>query len=324
MNKLKGNYIEAFVKLFLVLVTLVVMTSCTTYRLSTLYHDPIYDTEFIIPVADGTKIDTLDSFRDLKWKLKTDFRFRYDFATYATNQPYSWYFSNRLFSNYYWSPFNSFDVYFNRHNFWYDWAFNYPYDYGWSWNRWNYRWGYYYNWHRPYHHWNNWYLGPWQNPSYNVIWNSSRNNTNVAYVYGRRGSRNMLNNNIVIPDNSNIQNNIITRYNKPRRVNNSNLDNVVNELRNNNLRVRVYNNPNNFENDQINRNNIRTNWSTQSNNNGRGSWSRQVVPSRSTVTPISTPVQSRQVRGGSGSSVSQQSRSSVSSGGQGRGSCSRC
>ena len=325
MNKFLEKHIEAFVKLFLVILTLGILSSCTTYRLSTLYHDPIYGPEeVVIQVPSNVTIDTL-SYSQLKWKLRTDNTFRWNFAQYAMDQPLSWYNSNFRYS--YWRPFNSFDVYWNRHNFWYDWAFNYPYNYGWSWNRWNrwnFGWGNWNYWNRPFFHWDNWYNGPWHNPSYNAIWNSSRNNTNVAYVYGRRGSRNMLNNNIVIPDNSNIQNNIITRYNKPRRVNNSNLDNVVNELRNNNLRVRVYNNPNNFENDQINRNNIRTNWSTQSNNNGRGSWSRQVVPSRSTVTPISTPVQSRQVRGGSGSSVSQQSRSSVSSGGQGRGSCSRC
>ena len=55
------------------------------------------------------------------------------------------------------------------------------------WNRWNYGWGYWNRLYRPFYHWDNWYNGPWHNPSYNVIWNSSRQN--VAYVRGPRGSR---------------------------------------------------------------------------------------------------------------------------------------
>jgi len=326
MRKIIEKNIEAFVKLFLVILTLGILSSCTSYRLASYYEDPLYPTEFVIPVTNETKIDTLDSFGDLKWKLRTDFKFRYDFATYAVNQPMSWYFSNRLFRNNYWSPFNSFDIYFDRHNYWYDWAFNYPYDFGWSWNRWNYRWGYLYNWHRPYHHWNNWYLGPWQNPSYNVIWNSSRiDNANIAYIHGRRGSRSN------IRSYSGTAGNTLVNYNVPRRVieninndNNSNIiDRTIRNLRNRGLNVRIINNVNNLNNDQIIRSNSGANWSTQSRNNGRGSWSRQNIPPQSTPTWQSTSVQPRQIRGGSGSSVSQQVRSGVSTGSQGRSSSSR-
>ena len=101
------------------------LTSCgTTYQLSTLNYDPIYG-------SDGTeiKIDTIDSEWDLQRKLRKDFRFRWDFATYASSQPYSWYFSNRMFNRYnFYNPYSRFDMYMNSHNFWFDWAFNYPFN----------------------------------------------------------------------------------------------------------------------------------------------------------------------------------------------------
>ena len=34
--------------------------------------------------------------------------------------------------------------------------------------------------YRPFYHWDNWYYGPWHNPSYNVIWNSSRQNVGLC------------------------------------------------------------------------------------------------------------------------------------------------
>ena len=221
-------------KKLLILLLGLLLTGCSaSYQLSTLNHDPIYDT--VLEVPADVQIDTL-SYRQLRWKLRTDFQFRYDFATYAMNQPYSWYMSNYRYS--YWRPYNSFDVYWNRHSFWNDWAFSYPYNYGWN------------NWNRPYWGWNNswwngynsWYNGPFHNPGYNVAWNSSRNN-NVAYINGRRGS-----NNIVNRTNSNIENRIVVNRNKPRNNNNQNvIDEIVVKLRDkiNNKPIRVYNNPNN-------------------------------------------------------------------------------
>ena len=179
------------------------LTSCgTTYHLSTLNYDPIYG-------PDGTeiKVDTIDSEWDLQRKLRTDFNFRWDFATYASNQPYSWYFSNRMFHRYsFYNPYSRFDMYMNSHNFWFDWAFNYPFNnfgynwrdpyginnyysrwnswgmYGYGWNNYGYGYGYGYN---------NWYNGPWNNNGYNAVWNSSRENTMISYNRGRRGSNNV-------------------------------------------------------------------------------------------------------------------------------------
>ena len=115
----------------LYLLFVILFTSCgTTYQLSTLNYDPIYG-------PDGTeiKIDTIDNEWELQRKLRKDFNFRWDFATYASNQPYSWYFSNRMFNRYsFYNPYSRFDMYMNSHNFWFDWAFNYPFNnFGYNW-----------------------------------------------------------------------------------------------------------------------------------------------------------------------------------------------
>ena len=274
------------------------LCSCSTYRLATI-QDDMYPVDYVIPVSENTKIDTL-SFSQFRWKLRTDFNFRWNYAQYAMNQPYNWYSS---FSYNVWRPYNSFDIYFNRHNFWYDWAFNYPYYWGYSswYNPWRH------HWYRPYNWGYNWYNGPWHNPGYNIIWNSSRENNNVAYISGRRGSRNFN-----VGTNSNIQNTISRRYNNPRNnIDNSNLNNIVNELRDNyNIKPRVYNNPNNVPNNNIrinnNNNNIKPTWNNPrpiiNNNNNINSRSNSINRS------ISPPPSSNISRG-----------SSTSSGGSSRG-----
>ena len=262
----------------------------------------MYPVDYVIPIAEDTKIDTL-SFSQFRWKLRTDFNFRWDYAQYAMNQPYNWYSS---FSYNVWRPFNSFDVYFNRYNFWYDWAFNYPYYWGFS--SWHNPWRH--HWYRPYNWAYNWYNGPWHNPGYNVIWNSSRENNNVAYISGRRGSRNIE----INIDNNNIENNIVRRYNNPRKnVDNSNLNNIVNALRDNyNVKPRVYNNPNNVPNNNVIRNNsgrpVIPNYNNNNNFNNSNINSRSSSPVRSYSPPPSSNIS----RG-----------SSISSGGSSRGGNSR-
>ena len=217
-----------------------------------MHHDPIYGPEeVVLTLPSDTKIDTIDSEWALHRKLRKDFNFRWDFATYASNQPYSWYFSNRMFNRYsFYNPYSRFDMYMNSHNFWFDWAFNYPFNnFGYNWrdpyginnyySRWN-SWGMYgYGWNNYGYGYNNWYNGPWNNNGYNAVWNSSRENTMISYNRGRRGS-----NNISDGTNSNIQNNIIVNRNKPRRIinNDDNIDNIVRIIRgNNNGRpIRVY------------------------------------------------------------------------------------
>mgnify|MGYP003673071861 FL=1 len=266
-------------KKLLVLLIGIVLSSCSSqYYLSTLNHDPMYGSEVVLNVPSDVKIDTL-SYSQLKWKLRTDFNFRWDFAQYAMDQPYSWYMSNYSFN-----PFNSFDMYWNRHSFWNEWAFNYPwFNYGWN----NFYGGYnsFYNpyrpwWYRSYNPWNNWYNGPFNNPGYNVAWNSSRENSNIAYINGPRGSRGGINivedgNNIVTRYNKgdiddNNQNSIITvliknlkdRYNSVRVYNN--VDEVPVNINNNNGRPIIYNNNNSKP--------IRGSWRPSDNSNNNNSY----------------------------------------------------
>ena len=262
-----GRFLGAMIVIFLCLL----LSSCSTYRLATLNHDPVYGSEVVyLEVPGDTKVDTINSIFQLKRKLRTDFNFRWDFAQYAMQQPYSWYFSNPRLEGI-WRPFNRFDVYFHSHHFWTDWAWGYNY-YGWNgFYNWNRPW--YYGWDRPYSPWNNWgyswYNGPFNNSTYNVVYNSSRRN-NIAYINGPRGSRS---NSIIPRDNNNIENTIVRRYNKPR---NNVINNIVNELRENfNVKPRVYNNPNNvpsngrpiINNNNNNNNNIRNTWKPSNNNN---------------------------------------------------------
>ena len=225
---------------------LLLLTGCsTTYHLSTLNHDPIYDT--VLEVPADVQIDTL-SVSQLKWKLRTDFRFRYDFAQYALSQPRSFDWNNRLLGNRFnrYSPYWSYSYSWNRDMMWNDWVWGYPFFQSHMWSPFRYdRWGYnYYGWNNyGWNGYNNWYNGPFHNPGYNVAWNSSRNNNNVAYVNGRRGS-----NNIVNRTNNNIENRIVVNRNTPRvNVKEENIDLIVSKIRKrvNNNNIRVYNNPNN-------------------------------------------------------------------------------
>ena len=77
-----------------------------------------------LDVPSTVKIDTL-SYTRLSWKMRNSFTFRWNYAKFASNQPFSFY-SSASFARF-WNPFNSFEMYWNRHNFWYDWAFSYPY-----------------------------------------------------------------------------------------------------------------------------------------------------------------------------------------------------
>jgi len=291
-----GRFLGAMIVIALCLL----LSACSTYRLAVPVDKCCEADAVYLEVPSDVKIDTL-SFSQLRWKLRTDNTFRWNYAQYAMNQPYNWYSS---FSYNVWRPFNSFDIYFNRYDFWYDWAFNYPYYWGYS--SWHNPWRH--HWYRPYN-WNySWYNGPWHNPGYNVIWNSSRENNNIAYISGRRGSRN-----VDIGSNSNIQNTISRRYNNPRNnVDNNNLNNIVDELRENyGVKPRVYNNPNNVPNNNVrinNNNNVKPNW-----NNSRPIINNNSITRPSTPVRTYSPPPSNNVSRGS----------SVSSGGSSRGGNSR-
>jgi len=329
LRKKSKRYADIIAKAFGVIIGLIILsltTSCATFKLSTMYHDPLYGPEeVVLDVPADVTIDTL-SYSQLRWKLRTDSRFRWDFAQYAMDQPYSWYTSNYSFS--YWRPYTSFDIYWNRYQFWNDWAFNYPFfNYGWGYNSWgwnthNYGW---YSWNRPYRpwngHWNSWYNGPWSNPSYNVIWNSSREN--VAYINGPRGSRGGTN--------SNIQNSIVTRYNQGRNIRsidnnneNSTINTIISNLKERFDNVRVYTKPTNNGRPVINNNGRPV---INNNNNSNIRFTPRINPNNNNnsykpVNNTSTRPSYNISRGGSssvGSSRGGSSSSSGTSGGSSRG-----
>ena len=125
---------------------------------TTTNNDPIYG---VTEEGDSIKINVIDSYSDLRWKLRTDDKFRWDFKQYALNQDLSWYssFYNRNFL-YRYSPFySSVDLYFDRFWYWDSWYWNY----GYGWNTWHpFRWNRY-SWYYP-HYWNEsyWFRNNWR------------------------------------------------------------------------------------------------------------------------------------------------------------------
>ena len=252
----------------LYLLSILLFTSCgIQWQYSTLNHAAQIDS---IYRSNDYQVDTISSVSDLRWKLRNDFNFRYDFAQYAMNQPYSFYWNNPRLEGI-WRPYNRFDVYFYSNWFWNDWAFNYPFHHTWGWNSW-YNWNrpYYYGWNRPYNPWNNWYQGPFNNSGYNIVWNSSRRGRDIAYINGNRSSNN-ISNRLTINRNKprinvnkpiNIPN--VNNYSKP--VINNNKPVINNKPRINNIpRPRINNNNNNSRPSYVPSSNIRI----SPNNNSR-------------------------------------------------------
>ena len=191
-------------KNLLLLLIVLLTTSCATFTVSTLNHDPIYDDENYYVVGDNLKVDTLNEFQ-FRNRLRTDFQLRYDIAQYALSQPRSFDWNNRLLGNRYnWNRpyygYGGYNYYWNRTEMWNDWVWGYNgwnslgsphrwspfgYDrwgynihYGWN----NYGWGYsgYYG-----NGWNNYY--GWNNYGQNS-WYGRRGRNNVSYINGRRNS----------------------------------------------------------------------------------------------------------------------------------------
>ena len=265
----------------LILLTVLLLTSCgTTYQLSTLNHDPIYDGN-----GNEIEINVINSQSQFDRLLRTDFTFRYNYAQYALSQPRSFDWNNRILGNRFnfYNPygFNSWNTsYMSRDMMWNDWVWGYPYGNGMGWSySWNNRRWSSNQWGSPYG-WNNYY--GWNNGFYNRY-----RGTNVAYHSGRRSS-----NNVVVGRRTNtIKNRVIVNRNKPRLVVDKDvvIDKAIIKLRGNNNNIRVYENPNNIPNKIIIRNNkpVRNynrpeNNNRNSNNNIRNNNSR---PSRTSTPP---------------------------------------
>jgi len=115
-------------------VLLLILTGCGSVQLSTTNHKP---TKFVVlEVPNTVKIDTL-SYARLDWKMRTDFRFRWDYAQFAMKQPYSFYTSSFVYR--FWKPLRPIDAYWNRSHFWYEWALTYN---NWGMHQWYTPWQY--------------------------------------------------------------------------------------------------------------------------------------------------------------------------------------
>ena len=82
-EKKSTRYADAIAKGLGVIAGLIILnllTGCASFKLSTMYHDPLYGPhEVALEVPSDVKIDTL-SYSQLRWKLRTDSRFRWDYV----------------------------------------------------------------------------------------------------------------------------------------------------------------------------------------------------------------------------------------------------
>ena len=181
----------------LLLLLILLLTGCASFQVSTLNHDPIYDTILVVP--SDVQVDTL-TVSQLRWKLRTDFKFRYDFAQYAKSQPRSFDWNNRVLGNRYsfYNPYSfGYNFYMSRDMMWNDWVWGYNSYSPHMWSPFRYdRWGYnYYGWNNS--GWNSWgwngYYGNswgWRQQMNNYAWNN-RNRPNTVNINGRRGYNNI-------------------------------------------------------------------------------------------------------------------------------------
>ena len=307
-------------------------TSCgTTYQLSSYYSDdPIYG---VTQSGDSIRVDVIENDFQFQRKLQWDDEFRWNFSTFAQNQPLSWYYRNFNQLGGWRSPYTPFDIYWNRNLFWSNWSFNYGFTYGYGFNRGILglnNWG---SWNYPYwgrgnygYGWNNW---RWNNRIDNRYWvqRNQRNQiaNNRVYVRGRRGSTNN-----VVPNLRNDVNKITprVRVNQGRRIPSPDdvdvviqrpkrnvIGRFVDKMENKGIKVRTYQNPNNVPNTRI-RNYNRVENNNRSNNNiiiRRNSNSVRQTPTRTAPTRTYSPPPSRSNntgRSGGGVSVSRSSRGS--------------
>ena len=287
---------------YLLLLTVLLMTSCGTFQISTLNYDPIYDTD-----GNEIEVNVINNEFELDRKFRNDFQFRYDYAQYAISQPISFDWNTRFnrynnYNHYSWG----YSSYWNRDQMWMDWVWGYPFGNGmgwsyswgnnsWSSNHWNspYGWNNYYGWGNGY---------GWNNNGWN---RGYRNGSNVSYNIGRRGSNNVV-------SNRSIENRIIVNRNKPRNENfvidedgvrwyssDEVVDNEVIKLKRNNPNIRVIRNTNNNTKPIRNYNRIENNSNNNNIRNNNNNNSRPVrtytPPSRSSSPPVirtTTPTRS--------------------------------
>jgi len=280
------------------ILALFLVTSCANFKVATLNHSPIVTQE-------GILVDVIDSESSLYRKFSRDSKFRWNYSQFAKQQDLRWYYSfyNRNFLWKYNRNVTPWDLYVNRYDFWFDWNFNFNFGTFNHWDPYRFRqWGW--NSYDPYY--SNFHL--WNRPSMAHM-NNYRQSTQKDIK--DREIKNRVRTRAIANNNSNVR-----VYNRPE-VREYKLRESVNILKggNKNIIIREYNNPNKFNNDKTIRSNPRSYGRPEGNSNGRGVWSRENTSTPAIRPQISSPSQSRQVRGESRPSSIQQARSSNSSSG---------
>lgn len=291
--------VNSFLRIAVIYLTVIFLAACSSlqFKYTTLNHAGYTDGIYNSPST--VKIDTL-SYSQFKWKIRNNFQFRYDYAQFALSQPRSFDWNNKLLGfrynrfNRWGSSYYGYNYYWNRDQMWNDWAWDYPWFTPYRWSMFGYdRWGY--------NHWN--YNYRWNHPFYGdpYNWNYRPNynrRPNVAYINGRRGSNNVINNRTNV------------RVNQPRSAT---VGNTLTEPR----RIKIN------KDDQTIRNTPRVYQRPESSNNGRRGRIRENISPKPVVPRQPNSVQPRQVRGGQRSPVLQQTRTRVQSNSQGRNGSSR-
>lgn len=170
------------------------------------------------------------SYSQLRWKLRTDFKFRYDYAQYAMRQSQSFDWNNPLLNRRYnfYNPYLGYSYFGDRTQMWNDWLWGFT-PHRWSifgqdrWGYNNYAGNYLYGWNNPYG-WNNYY--GWNNWN---TWNShlnpnwGRTNINGRRVYrGRRATNESGRWESTVP---------VRRVNTPTRTNTRQIRPIQNDVR---------------------------------------------------------------------------------------------
>lgn len=320
---------------YIIILLTFLLTSCgVQWQYTSLNTAAQYDAIYgVTDSGDTLKVDVIDNRFDLDRKFRFDNKFRWNYSMYAMNQDYIWhqdfFWRNRMFRNGY--GFSSWDFYWNRHDFWWNWSAGYPFNYGFSyWNNWGWHRDPFYQrpgWNYGMYGYNNW---GWRNRMNDYAW-EHRDRRNVAYVNGRRGS------NIVVTPNGSSRggtNNIISnpniRINRGRpsvpvtldnedlviRENPNLIDRVVRKIENaSGIRVRTIENPNNVPNNRI-RNYNRVENNNRSNNNNIRNYNvprNNSVPSRVSPPRSSSPpvIRNSNSRSSGGVSVSRGSNRKI-------------
>ena len=202
--------------LFIILLSL---SSCASFQISTLNHDPIYTLE-----GSDVNIKVINNEFELNHLLRNDFNFRYNFAQYAQTLPITWHYSNRFMGFNRYNRFNNYSSFYysysNRHQMWNDWV-----------------WGY--NWYSPHpmsSFSNNW--GSYQYYSWNNYgWNNRYRRGDVVYHNNRRSNVNQQNRRAhASMIQSTIRNKVVKTI--PRKVITTKPRRVIRNTNNSNIRTK--------------------------------------------------------------------------------------